>query len=107
VTDQQSFSSFLGSLATDERDSISNAQLYPLSAGYRPQVRETVEAMIARNELRFKNLFNYIPTRFVDSQELGLQNNQPPPWQGVNTPEEFLGSCSEVQKSDPMAKAEQ
>jgi molybdopterin-guanine dinucleotide biosynthesis protein A len=77
---------------------------HPLAALYRLEVAPVVARLLAADRLRAAQLFDEVPTRFVQPEELA---NVDPSWQSVrnlNTPEEYEAALREIGGSVTMAR---
>jgi molybdopterin-guanine dinucleotide biosynthesis protein A len=64
-------------------------RLHPLAAAYRLAVLPAVRAMLAANQFRMTDLFDAVPTRFIESDELAPIDPEFRSLRNVNTPEEY------------------
>jgi molybdopterin-guanine dinucleotide biosynthesis protein A len=73
-----------------------NEQLHPLAAVYRVSVLPHVRAMLATDRLRLMDLFNAIPTRVIEAEELADIDPRLLSLWNVNTPADYESALREL-----------
>jgi len=71
-----------------------DGRLHPLAAVYRRSVLATVQQMLARDQLKLQSLFDLVPTRFVNAEELRTVDPQLHSLWNVNTPADLRAALA-------------
>jgi molybdopterin-guanine dinucleotide biosynthesis protein A len=74
-------------------------RLHPLAAVYRVEVLPAVRAMLARGERRMTALFELVPARVIEADELRAADPELASLRNLNTPEEYAATLRELAAS--------
>jgi molybdopterin-guanine dinucleotide biosynthesis protein A len=80
---------------------LADGRLHPLAAAYRLDVLPVVREMLAANRLRMLDLFEAIPTRIVEAEELADADPRLLSLWNVNTPEDYEAALREAAAARP------
>jgi hypothetical protein len=75
-----------------------HGRLHPLAAAYRLDVLPAVRALLAADRLRMTDLFDAVPTRFFEANELAHLDPDFRALRNVNTPEEYAAALRELDR---------
>src|SRR5436189_72593 len=70
--------------------------MHPLAAVYRVSVKDAVARLLAENRLRPVFLFDAVPTRVLEAEELADVDPTFQTLRNVNTPEEYAAALREA-----------